>query len=85
MIQQIIQFDYSLLRGKIREFFGTEKNFAEKLSNSSISISAGAFSNKINNKTNFTQPEIYFICDLLNIAHEDIPIYFFKEKYELNS
>lgn len=82
---QATQFDYSLLRGRIREFFGSEKNFAEELRNSKINMSTGAFNNKINNKSYFSQLEINGMCSLLNIPVVEIPVYFFKEKYELNS
>ena len=82
---QIVQFDYALLRGRIREIFQTEKKFAEAMRKSKVKMSVVAFSNKINGKTNFTQPEIIVMCELLNIPAEDTHIYFFKRKYELNS
>lgn len=84
-MEQKIQYDYSLLRGRIRELFGTEKRFAEEMNKSEIGMSAGAFSNKINGKSDFTQPEISVMCRLLNITENEIPTHFFKQKYELNS
>ena len=78
------QFDYSFLRGRIRELYQTEKNFTKAL-NERVGMSTGAFSNKINSKTDFTDKEIYVICELLNIPLEEIKQYFFKEKYEFNS
>lgn len=78
-------FDYSVIRGLIRTKFKTEKNFLKELKNIGISISAGAFSSKINSKSYFSQMEIWFMCNLLNIPIEDAHKYFFIQKYELNS
>lgn len=78
-------FDYSLLRGRIREYYKTESKFAIALRNSNIEMSAGSFSNKINGKVDFKQTEILVICDLLKIPHKEISEYFFKKKYEFNS
>ena len=78
------RFDYSFLRGRIRELYQTEKNFVIAL-NERMSMSSGAFSNKINGKTDFTDKEIYEICALLNIPIEKAKLYFFKTKNEFNS
>lgn len=84
-MEQTVQFDFSLLRGRIREFFQSEKNFVEALQKTKTKISIGAFNNKINGRTDFTETEIYAICNLLNIPIQEVYLYFFKEKYELNS
>lgn len=84
-MKRTVQFDYALLRGRIREIYQSEKNFAEAMRKSSIGMSTGAFSSKINGKTSFTEDEIYIICQLLHIPIEEICKYFFKEKYEFNS
>lgn len=68
-------FDYSKLKGKIREVFGTQENFAVAMLLSPVSLSA-----KLNNKVPFTQAEINKACELLGIALEFIPVYFFTEK-----
>lgn len=78
-------YDYSLLRGRIRELFGNEKTFANKLRKSELSMSVGTFSSRINGQTYFKQPEIQLICKLLRIPLENIIIYFFTPKYEFNS
>lgn len=83
MINQIV-FDFSFLRGRIRELYQTEKNFAKALKDN-IGMSSGTFSNKINGKTNFSDVEIFVICRLLNIPLEKVNLYFFKLKYEFNS
>ncbi len=77
--------DYSLLRGKIRTYFGSETNFVKELQNSGVEMSNGSFSNKINCKSYFNQAEIIGICNLLRIDIKEISKYFFTEKYELNS
>lgn len=79
------KYDYSLLRGRIRELFGSEKSFANELRKSKISMSTGTFSSRINGKTCFKQPEMQIICELLRIPLEDIKLYFFTLKYEFNS
>ena len=68
-------FDYSKLRGKIREMFETQSKFAKAMGISSVSLSA-----KLNNTVQFTQAEINKACELLSIPTEFIPIYFFTEK-----
>lgn len=65
-------FDYSKLRGKIREIFKTQSAFAEAMGMSSTSLSA-----KLNNNVEFSQKEIDRAVDLLKIEKEDIPAYFF--------
>lgn len=68
-------FDYSKLRGKIREVFGTQKAFSEALGISSTSLSA-----KLNNRVEFSQDEINHSCTLLEIDKAHIPTYFFAVK-----
>lgn len=65
-------FDYSRLKGKIKEKCNTQSNLAKKIGISEVSLSA-----KLNNKVEFSQFEINKICETLEIAKEDIPRYFF--------
>lgn len=81
----MLSIDYSLLRGRIRTYFGSEANFVRNLQKKGVEMSAGCFSNKINCKNPFNQNDIIEICDLLGINIMEIPRYFFTEKYELNS
>ena len=76
----MLNMDYSLLRGRIRTYFGNETNFVR-----GTEMSTGSFSNKINCKSPFNQYEIIAICDLLGIELKDVTSYFFTKKYELNS
>lgn len=73
--------DYSTLRGKIREKFGSESNFAEKWGKNFVTVSR-----KLNNKTNFNQDEIFEVCDLLEEDYSNIEVLFYTikvRKYEL--
>lgn len=71
---KMTKFDYSKLRGKIREF-GTQEAFAN-----AIGISTVTLSERLNNKSQFTQNEINKTVDILKIEPEEIPIYFFTPK-----
>ena len=66
-------YNYSKLKGRIIEIYGTQAKFAEELG-----MRKGSFSNKINNKRNFTQDEITKAIGLLSIDNP-IPYFFTKE------
>lgn len=68
-------FEYAMLKGKIREKFGTQAEFAD-----AMALSATSVSEKLNNKCSWTQKEIDKACTLLSINTVDIPAYFFTEK-----
>ena len=68
-------FDYSKLKGRIREICGTNSVFAEKLGYSLNTISA-----KLNNKNEFTQSDIVKSADILCIEANEIPDYFFTPR-----
>ena len=72
-----MSFEYSKLRGRIRERFATEGLFARE-----IGVSKQTLSAKLNNKVLFSQREIKKMCSILDIATEDIPAYFFTEKVQ---
>jgi DNA-binding XRE family transcriptional regulator len=65
-------FDYSKLRGRIIEKFGSQSVFAKK-----IGLSERSLSKKMNNKVYFNQLEMEHSAKLLGIRIEDIPKYFF--------
>jgi len=65
-------FNYSKLRGKIKEVFNTQAAFAKEMGMSTTSLSE-----KLNNKVEFTQKEIEKAIELLDIQKEEIPVYFF--------
>lgn len=68
-------WDYSKLRGKIREVCSTQDNFSRQLGIGRVSLSQ-----RLNNQLEFSQDEIYKSCDILGIEAGDIPTYFFTEK-----
>ena len=68
-------FDYSKLRGRIREILGTQSMFAKLLG-----ISEATLSKKLNNETDFTQSEMNKSCELLKFESSEIPAYFFTIK-----
>lgn len=70
-----VEFDYSKLKGKIKEVCGTQDNLASKLSIGRVSLSQ-----RLNNQLVFSQDDILEICSVLNISDAEIPIYFFTEK-----
>ena len=65
-------WDYSKLRGKIKEICGTQDVFALKLGIGRVSLSQ-----RLNNQLEFSQEEIFKACDILSIKSEDISSYFF--------
>lgn len=70
-------FDYRKLRGKIREVFDTQEKFADAIDMSTTSLSA-----KLNNKVEWKPTEIDKACKVLNIAKEEIPVYFFTPEVQ---
>lgn len=65
-------FQYDKLRGRIREICGTNSTFANLMGFSSATLSA-----KLNNKSEFSQPEILKAVEVLKLDKTDIPKYFF--------
>ena len=76
-MEEKVIYDYSKLRGRIKEYFDTIDNFAEKMG-----ISFTALINKLCNRSPFKQQEITLACTLLEIPDEQIHIYFFTLKVD---
>lgn len=70
-----MSFDYSRLRGRIVEKYGTQTAFVKD-----FGISENSFSLKMNNKTAFSVDDIIKICDMLKISKNEVGDYFFTEK-----
>ena len=70
-------FDYSRLKGKIVEKFGTQGAFAKALG-----LSQRALSLKLRGKVFFRQDEIERAINLLCIKKEDIDKYFFAQNVQ---
>lgn len=76
-------FDYRKLKGKIKEKFDTQDNFAKALG-----ISRTSLSFKLNNRVDFTQSEMTKSYELLDVKRQEIAEYFFNlkvQKSELKS
>jgi DNA-binding XRE family transcriptional regulator len=72
-------YDYSKLRGRIKEYYNTQEAFAK-----SINLSATSLNNKLNNKIPFTQEEIYDAITNLKIEALEIQDIFFTKIVEKN-
>lgn len=70
-----IEFDYSKLEGKIKQYYDTQDKFANE-----IPMGRTTLNQKLNNKSDFTVKNIMRISELLNIQQEEINDIFFKEK-----
>ena len=70
-----MKFDYSSLRGKIIEEYGTIKKFSKKWG-----VSYNTASRKLNNKNSFSLNDIEEVSKILDIVPEEIPKYFFNLK-----
>lgn len=77
LLQEVkeMSFNYSKLKARIIEKFGTQKAFAEAFGVTDI-----AFSRKLNNKARFSTDDILNIIRMLEIPKSEITEYFFKEK-----
>lgn len=65
-------YDYSKLRGRIIEKFGSMSAFAKALGISKVTVSL-----KLNNGLGFTRENIIKWADLLDIPEEEYALYFF--------
>ena len=72
-----VAFDYSKLRGRIVEIFGSQMVFAKKMGWSERTLSL-----KMNGKVFWKQPEMRKAVDLLKLSENEIPVYFFTEKVQ---
>ena len=68
-------YDYSKLRGRIVEKFGTLSRFAEELGTSLVVVSQ-----KMNNKTGFTRNDIEKWSNILDISSIEYDAYFFTHQ-----
>lgn len=68
-------YDYSKLRGKIVEKFGSNGSFAKV-----FPMSQRTLSKKMTGKVGWSQQQMKRACELLSIEEQDLPVYFFKQK-----
>lgn len=67
-------FNYSKLRGRIKEVCGTQEAFAD-----AIGIGRVSLSQRLNNQLEFSQQEMFKAADVLSFPYSEIPNYFFNE------
>lgn len=72
-----IEFDFSKLRGRIKEIYGTQTAFAV-----AMLMNEATLSNKLNNNVEFSPKEIIRACLLLSIDSKEIHLYFFTLKVQ---
>lgn len=70
-----MKFDFSKLRGRIIEKYGTQTAFAQ-----AFGVSENTFSCKMNNKVRFNSKDIIKITKMLDISENEINEYFFSQK-----
>lgn len=70
-------FDYSKLKGRIIEKYGSQGSFANAMQWSERTLSL-----KMNNLRAWTQKDIVKASDLLDLSQKDIQDYFFKQKVQ---
>lgn len=69
-----MEINYSKLRSRIIEKYGTISNFSKASGYSGVTVSG-----KLNGKTPFTLKEIHQWINLLNIEREEILSFFFTK------
>ena len=67
-----VRFDYSRLRGRIKEVCGTQEAYADKISLGRVSVSQ-----RLNSILEFSQIEMLKSADVLRFPASEIPLYFF--------
>ncbi|MCL2052274.1 MAG: DUF739 family protein [Lachnospiraceae bacterium] len=67
-------YDYSKLRGRIREKYKTEGAFAKAMNLSKASLSC-----KLNNSVGFSQSEMQKIIELLHVKTDELKDFFFRQ------
>ena len=70
-------FDYSKLKGRIKEKCDTQKAFAERLGVAECTMVA-----KLDCNSYFTQSEIFRSAEILEIPHEQLFAYFFAPRVQ---
>lgn len=70
-----MEFDYSKLLGRIREYGYTQKTLA-----AAIVMSVSQLNQCLKNKSNFKHSKILAICNVLDISIDEIGLYFYALK-----
>lgn len=72
-----MRFNYAKLKGRIKEKYGRQEDFAK-----AIGLTPTTFSLKINGKAKWKQDEIVKAAKLLEISQDEIVEYFFNYKVQ---
>lgn len=67
-------YDYSKLKGRITEVFGTRKAFGKAMGWSNVTLTV-----RLNDESQWRQYEIEKAVELLRLEHSDISEYFFAK------
>lgn len=67
-----MKWEYSKLKGKIKEIYDTQEAFSKE-----IGLSATSLNYKLNNQIQFRQEEIYAMINALSLEDSEIRVYFF--------
>lgn len=73
-----IEYDYSKLRGAIRE-----KRLTQEQVGDGVGFSKVAINRKLANKSTFNSDEIIAIMNLLGLDQEEVKSYFFVQKVRI--
>ena len=76
----LIKYDYSKLKGRIKELNMTLNNFAEKLG-----ISEQTLHKKFNSQTYFTQEEVEKAMKIISVPLSKVQCYFFQKEIIKNN
>jgi transcriptional regulator with XRE-family HTH domain len=72
-----VRFNYSKLRGRIKEICGTEQEFARR-----IKIGRVSLSKRLNNEIDFSRKEMLAAAKVLEFDYGDLTAYFFTEEVQ---
>ncbi len=72
-----MKWEYSKLKGKIKEVYDTQEAFSRK-----IGLSTTSLNYKLNNQIQFRQEEIYSMINALSLEEGEIKLYFFTPLVE---
>lgn len=68
-------FDYTLLKGRIKDVYGGQESFAQALG-----CTLQTINNKLNNRTCFTQDEIILWAEMLDLRPYQIGEFFLNAR-----
>lgn len=72
-----MEFDFSKLRGLIKEKYGSDRSFAK-----AMNMSTPVLSSRLCGMTPWRLAEIYLACKLLSIPETEVAVYFFTQKFD---